>query len=203
MLPVLRKTFVKTGTATFVAASFLLAQPALAAKGEGSSGGLPQFDITTFPSQLFWLAVTFAVMYFVFSKRSLPAISGVIENRREHVQNDLETAERLQAEAHNVQTAYESGLDSARKEATALLNDAIETTKRDSESAISALRSRGDAEVAALESRLAQETTAARGEMNTIAAEVAHLAAEKIFGISTDLKKAKTVVQSINGREAA
>ena len=33
-----------------------------AAEGQ-SSAGLPQMDITTFPSQLFWLVITFAILY--------------------------------------------------------------------------------------------------------------------------------------------
>ena len=166
-------------------------------------GGLPQFDVTTFPSQLFWLAVMFVIMYFVFSRRSLPAISSVIENRREHVQNDLETADRLRNEAETVQQAYETGLDTARAESTRLVTAAIEDMKRDAETANQRLRDKGDTESAALEQRLVAATDAARADMETIAAEIAHEAAEKIFGITTDLKKAKTVVQSINAREAA
>lgn len=180
-----------------------------AAHGDGhggeahGDGGLPQFDPSTFPSQLFWLVVMFAIMYFVFSRRSLPAISSVIENRREHVQNDLETADRLRTEAETVQQAYETGLDSARAESTRLVTAAIDDMKRDAETANQRLREKGEGESAALEQRLAAATQAARNDMETIAAEIAHEAAEKIFGISTDLKKAKTVVQSINAREAA
>ena len=167
------------------------------------SGGLPQFDVTKFPSQLFWLAVTFAIMYVTFSGKTLPGISSVIENRREHIQNDLETAERLRNEAEQVQSAYESGLEAARSESSRLLGDAIEGVKRDSETAQQRLREKGEQDMAALEERLAKSTAAAREDMDMIAAEIAHLAAEKIFGISTDIKKAKTVVQSINAREAA
>ena len=166
-------------------------------------GGLPQFDPTSFPSQLFWLAVMFAIMYFVFSRRSLPAISSVIENRREHVQNDLETADRLRTEAETVQQAYETGLETARAESTRLVTAAIDDMKRDAETANQRLRDKGESESVALEQRLLAATQAARADMETIAAEVAHEAAQKIFGISTDLKKAKTVVQSINAREAA
>lgn len=174
------------------------------AHGEAhGKGGLPQFDPSTFPSQLFWLAVMFITMYVVFSRRSLPAISSVIENRREHVQNDLETAERLRTEAESVQQAYETGLDTARNESTRLVTAAIEDMKRDAETANNRLREKSESETAALEQRLVAATQAARADMETIAAEIAHEAAEKVFGISTDLKKAKTVVQSINAREAA
>jgi F-type H+-transporting ATPase subunit b len=170
---------------------------------EHGDGGLPQFDVRTFPSQLFWLAVTFAIMYVAFSSRALPAISGTLENRREHIQNDLETADRLRSEAESVQNAYESGLDRARTEATALMSAATEGTKKEGEAALARLREKTEEDMAALEKRIAGQTAEAMEDMNTIAAEVAHEAAEKIFGITTDIKKAKTVVQSINAREAA
>lgn len=180
-----------------------LHQDAAAHDEAHGSGGLPQFDVTTFTSQWFWLAVTFAVMYFVFSKRSLPAISGTIENRREHVQNDLETADRMRSEAEEVQHNYENGLQSARAESARLMNDAIGGTKAEAESALSALRARGEAEVAALEGKLQKASAAARAEMDGIAAEIAREAAEKVFGISTDIKKAQNAVQSLNARKAA
>lgn len=167
------------------------------------SGGLPQFDPSSFTSQWFWLLVMFGTMYLVFSRRSLPAISSVIENRREHVQNDLETADRLRTEAEGVQNAYETGLDTARAESSRLVTSAIEDMKRDAETATQRLREKTEKDVAALEQRLSAATTAARADMETIAAEIAHQAAEKVFGISTDIKKAKTVVEAINAREAA
>lgn len=170
---------------------------------EHAQGGLPQFNSETFASQLFWLTITFALMYFAFSRRSLPAISGTIENRREHVQNDLETAERLREEAETVQAHYEEALQNARNESARLLNDAIHGTKEEGEAALARLREEGEKEVVALEERLQQSSATACAEMDKIAAEIARETAEKIFGISTDIAKAQNVVQSLSARKAA
>ena len=35
---------------------------------DAASGGLPQFAFETWTSQIFWLVVTFAVLYFVLAK---------------------------------------------------------------------------------------------------------------------------------------
>jgi len=79
-----------------------------ATKGEikEAKGGLPQFEPDTFASQLFWLAITFMVMFFVFSKFTLPSISSVIENRKNIIDSDLDMAEKLSAEADSVHDAY-------------------------------------------------------------------------------------------------
>lgn len=170
---------------------------------EHSSSGLPQLDASTFPSQLFWLAVTFAVLYFYFSRKALPEISGVMENRRERIQSDLDTAERLRRDAEKAQDDYESLLTGARAEASALLSKAVTAVKEKAEKNMTALRDKGAEQIAALETQLSADKKKAMAEMDTIVAEVASQAAEKIVGIKADLGAARSVVQSLHRQEAA
>lgn len=170
---------------------------------EGGGGGLPQFDPTTFPTQVFWLAVTFVILYAVFSSRILPDISGILENRRVHIESDLETADRLRKEADSVQAAYESNLDHARNESKRLVNDVHATMKTRAEAQMNSLRDKAEKDMHALEVRLQSAKNEAMEQMTTIAAEVASEAAAKIVGTPADLAHAKSVVQSINKREAA
>ena len=174
-----------------------------AAGGEHSSSGLPQFDPSTYPSQIFWLAVTFVVLLIFFSKKTLPEISGVIEKRREHIQSDLDIAERLKAEAVRAQGQYESLMDGARAESTKLLADAAASAKAGADKELQAFRERSSKKLDDLDKRLAQGRKQALSDMNAIAAEIAAEAAAKIAGIKTDIKQAQTVVQSLNKKEAA
>lgn len=170
---------------------------------EGGSAGLPQFDPTTFPTQIFWLIVTFVILYAVFSSRVLPDISGILENRRVHIESDLETADRLRKEADSVQANYESNLDHARTESKRMVNDVHTTMKARAEAQINSLRDKADKDMHALEVRIEAAKGDAMDQMTTIAAEVASEAAAKIIGTPADLDRAKSVVQSINKREAA
>lgn len=170
---------------------------------EGGGAGLPQFDPTHFPTQIFWLAVTFVILYAVFSSRVLPDISGILENRRVHIESDLETAERLRKEADSVQAAYESNLDQSRLQAANLVGDVHQTMKHKTEMSLKALREKADHQINTLEVRLLATKVEAMEQMTTIAAEVASEAAAKIIGTPADLDHAKSIVQSINKREAA
>ncbi len=172
-------------------------------KHEKSAAGLPQFDPSTFPSQIFWLFVTFAILYLFFSRKTLPEISSTIENRRSQIENDLITAEQLRAEAEAAQRTYEEGLENARTEATKALSDVQEKMKAKAEKQAEQFRQKTEKESLALEKNLEKAKKAAMDDMNTIAAEVASAAAEKIVGINPDIEQAKTVVKAINGGSTA
>lgn len=164
---------------------------------EASSSGLPQLDATTFPSQLFWLAVTFVLLYLIFSKKSLPEISGVLENRQQHIEDDLESAEKLKEEAEQAQRAYEESLTDAKEQATKALHDVQEKMKAKAEKQNNDFRAKAEKDIQGLEDRLNKAKEAAMDDMNTIAAEIASEAAKKIVGIDPDLEQAKTVVKAI------
>jgi len=87
---------------------------------------MPQLDASTFASQLFWLAVTFLVLYWVLWKVAMPRIANVLQNRRERIDNDLEKAEVLRNEAADVLEAYEKTLANGRGQAQAILREESE-----------------------------------------------------------------------------
>lgn len=182
-----------------------LATPAELATGtavpaEHGSGGLPQFDPTSFSSQLVWLALVFAFLYFVFSRFSLPKIGRVVETRNDKINLDRDTAERLTLEAQSVMEAYEKGLATARNESARFHAESADAIKKQTEDAMKVFAEKSEKQLKATEARLEDSKAHVMDEMHTIAAEIASAAAEKIVGISTDLNAAKTVVQSVNSK---
>lgn len=165
---------------------------------DAGGGGLPQLDVSTYPSQLFWLAIAFALMYFIFSRKSLPEISSVLENRQQHIESDLSHADSLKKDAEKAQLAYESSLVEARAKAHEAMHDAQETIQAKADKQSEEFRARVEQDIQALERSLQKAKEAAMDDMNTIAAEVASEAAKKIVGINPDIEQAKTVVKSLN-----
>ena len=58
------------------------------------SGGMPQLDPEFWISQIFWLVLTFGVLYIVLSKLILPKISANLELRKSQIQENIEAAEK-------------------------------------------------------------------------------------------------------------
>ena len=116
-------------TAIAVALPAFMSAKAFAAGA--SEPGLPQLDIATWPSQLFWLVVLFGAGYLVMAKIVTPRIGAVLEERRQTVDGDLEKARAASADAAKIRADYESDLEKARIEAAEFAKQAaMEATKK-------------------------------------------------------------------------
>ncbi len=74
---------------------------------------MPQFDFTTYSSQIFWFAICFAALYLSMHFIVLPRIRDIIGARKKVVDTDLSSAEELDAKIAILQNKT----DSLRKEA--------------------------------------------------------------------------------------
>lgn len=175
---------------------------AAAAHHEGGGGGLPQLDPANFTSQIFWILVAFGVLYVFFSRRTLPEISSVLETRHAHIQSDLTSAEDLRREAEEVQESYEKILADARNKAARSFAQAEEKISARRVKEYQAFQERSAKALADKEAALEKAKNEAIEQMNVLAAEIAREAAEKIIGVETDLKQAKTVVKSLHSARA-
>ncbi len=168
-----------------------------------AEAGLPQLDPEWFASQIFWLLATFAFLYTVFARNILPSLSKIIEKRHEHIQSDLDKAHELKEEAEKVQAAYEEAVAEAHEKASGLFAKAEENIKKKSAKKQEEFRDKSIKDLQAAEKKIQKAKDKAMEEMHTIAAEIASQAAEKIVGISTDVKAAKTVIDNISSKKAA
>ena len=184
-------TFLSTGLLFTV-----LPKIALAAS-EAEETGLPQFETSTYPGQLFWLAVTFVVVYVFLSKFALPQISEVLENRLETVQGDLDRAAKLKAEAEEVREAYEKSLAKAHDEARSLTAtaqaDIAQIAAKKSEEFAKKSKKRMDQ----VEARISNAKDDAMDDITSASAELAAEAARKLTGLSIEAKEAKMTIQAI------
>ncbi len=158
---------------------------------EASSGsaeisvGMPQLDFSTFPNQIFWLAVALVVTYLVLSRVALPRIAEVLAARQGAITGDIATAEELRRKAAKAEEAYDMAIAEARAEAGRIAAAA----KAEMQAEVDAAIERADAEIAAR----AAESEARIGEIRNSAAaavrEVARSAARDVLaamGVKAD-----------------
>lgn len=159
-----------------------------------ASGGLPQLDVSTWPGQLFWLAVTFTVLFMMLWKIVLPRIRNAIEERRDRIADDLDTAADFKQKADDSAAEYERLLSDARAKAHALaLGNRAEVDK-----AMSAEAEVADLEIAkrqdAAEQRIADMRTKAMAKVETIAVEATRAIIVQLTGAELDDKSIQSAV---------
>jgi F-type H+-transporting ATPase subunit b len=91
-----------------------------------------------FFSQLFWLLVVFAIIFFGIGRGMLPKIQSTVDARENKISGDLERAQAARTEAEATEAAWRSRMDAARAEAARLAQDAKQERARESESRVKA-----------------------------------------------------------------
>lgn len=141
--------------------------------------------------QVIWLAITFAVLYWLLSKIALPRIGEVIEERRDRIQRDLDAAEALKSETEAAIRDYEQSLADARSKAGGIAREtreklAAQTDKKRHES-----EAQVNATISEAENRIAAMKNNALASVSDIAAETASAIVGKLIGENVSAADAK------------
>ncbi len=159
-------------------------------------GGLPQFDATTFETQLVWLLLSFVVLFIIVSRMALPRVTKVLEEREERIATDLDTAERLRREAEDVKNAYEISVVEARRKAQETILSAKESIKADIAKAQAELDAKLGAKAAEAEANIAKARAQALADIDAVASEVAAEMVSKLAGVDVDAKETGKAVKA-------
>ena len=174
-----------------------MATDAQSAAGHGGTeaAGMPQLDFSTWPNQMFWLAVTLVVIYLILSRVALPRLGAVLAERRGTIVNDLAAAEDLKAKALEAEKAYNDALAAARAEAGRIVAKA----RADIQADLDAATARADAEIA--ERTAASEASIA--EIRAGAVESVTAVAKDVAGELVAALGGKADARSVNAAVAA
>jgi F-type H+-transporting ATPase subunit b len=156
---------------------------------------MPQFDSSTFTPQLFWLLLTFSVLFVAMWRHALPRLSGILEARRQRIASDLEKAAAFKAEAEQVAAEYEKALAEARDKAAAALKQAgaelaAEAAKRHEVFGKELAARTGEAE-----QRIAAARDQALGNIKTVAEETAGAATAKLIDVEPSSEQLRDAVE--------
>ena len=91
-----------------------------------AADGMPQFNSATFPSQLFWLVISFSLLYLVVSFIILPRIRENIRLRSNKISNDLERAEGIKKDIEKMKQEYDLNIVEAKRKAQEIVKKALD-----------------------------------------------------------------------------
>ena len=148
-------------------------------------GVFPPFATETYPSQIFWLTITFAFLFVVLWRVAGPRIAGVIGERKAKVDGDLSTAEKHRSDAAAADAAYQSALGTARAKAQAQaeenrkrIDEEVEKAKAEAENMAREASAKAEAQISAARADAAIHVT--KAAQDAAASIVARLIGDKV-----------------------
>ena len=84
---------------------------------------MPQLDSSTYLSQIFWLILTFGVLYWLLRRKALPQVSEVLEARQDRIAADLDRAATLRPRPRRPSRKQEEVVAQAQARAQAQIKE--------------------------------------------------------------------------------
>jgi F-type H+-transporting ATPase subunit b len=163
---------------------------------------VPQLDVSTFSSQIFWLIICFSVLYYLLSRKALPRISEILEARQDRIAADLDQAQRLRRDAETALEKYEAAIASAQDKAHALLAENQSRLQAEAAERQAELDQQLAGQLAEAEARIAAARDRALAELEDAAIEAARAAAARLAGVTVSAEAARRALGAVR-QEAA
>ncbi|MGI9419142.1 MAG: F0F1 ATP synthase subunit B' [Geminicoccaceae bacterium] len=163
---------------------------------------MPQLEVSTYVSQIFWLIVCFSFLYYLLSRKALPRVAEVLEARADRIRADLDEAQRLKKEAEDALSRYENVLAEAQNTAQAKVAEIQAKLQAEAADAQAKLDEKLAKQIVEAETRIAKARADALGELDDAALTTAQAAAERLAGVKVTKADAKAALAAVQ-KEAA
>jgi len=166
---------------------------------EGGHGAFPPMDAHSFPSQIFWLVIFFALLYLLMSRVALPKMAAVLEKRHKAIESDLSKASALKHETEAAIQHYEKSLADARANAQGIATDTRAKIAAEIEAERSALEKTLSAKLAEADSRISATKAKAMQDVHEVAAETAAEIVSELTGHKVTKEHAAKAIAGLKG----
>ena len=161
------------------------------------SGGMPQLNPEFWISQIFWLTLTFGILYVVLSKLILPKISANLELRKSQIQENIEAAEKKRESSETKLKEYDDIVLKSKLEAGNIFKEAREKVIKDIGSKKKTLDEQIDEEIKKAEQEIEVLKKTAPEKINKIANETSSELIKKLIGADVNSSSISAIVEDL------
>ena len=174
--------------------SFLFSLEAFATE----SGGMPQLNPEFWVSQIFWLTLTFGILYVVLSKLILPKISNNLESRKSQILENIEAAEKQREDSETKLEEYEKIISKSKLEAKNIFSQSREKVLKDISAKREVLDKQIDEEISKAELEISNLRESAPDKINMIAIETSSELIQKLIGAEVNNSSISAIVYDLS-----
>jgi len=162
------------------------------------SGGMPQLNPEFWISQIFWLTITFGILYVVLSKLILPKISTNLEIRRSQILENIEAADKQREDSELKIAEYEKTVQKSKDEAKKYFHRAREKTLKDIKLKKDTLDKELNKEIQEAESEIQELRNRAPEKINKIAVETSTDLLRQLIGGEVNSSSISAIVDDLS-----
>ena len=155
---------------------------------------MPQLEITTYPSQIFWLVISFLLLYLIMSRIIIPRISSVIKSRETEIKNNIHISEQMYKDTEIINDEYEETKKNIENEARQIINHLKETTNKKITKSTELLKKRLEQKLEKNEQEIINKKKKALKEINKISFNLSKEILKKVEILISHLKPKKIVL---------
>ncbi|MBD1164470.1 F0F1 ATP synthase subunit B [Pelagibacterales bacterium SAG-MED13] len=162
------------------------------------SGGMPQLNPEFWISQIFWLILTFGILYIVLSKIILPKISTNLESRKSQIQENIEAAEKQRENSESKLKEYNDIILKSKLKAKDIFKDTREKVLKDINKKNETLDKQIDEEIKKAEQEIQLLKKSAPDKINKIAIETSSELIKKLIGTEVNNSSISAIVDDLS-----
>jgi len=164
-------------------------------------GGMPQLNPEFWVSQIFWLIITFGILYVVLSKLILPKISANLETRKSQILENIEAAEKQREESEQKIEEYEKIVQDSKNEAKNYFKQAREKVLKDVGVKKETLDKELDEEVNKAEIEIKTFRDNASEKIKKIAVETSSDLLQELIGAEVNNSSISAIVEDLSRKK--
>ena len=165
------------------------------------SGGMPQLNPEFWVSQIFWLTITFGILYVVLSKLILPKISANLEIRKSQIVENIEAADKQRKESELKIEEYEKIVQDSKNEAKNYFKQAREKVLKDINFKKDTLDKELSLEIQKAESEIQELRNKAPEKINKIAVDTSADLVHKLIGAEVNNSSISAIVDDLSKKK--
>ena len=165
------------------------------------SGGMPQLNPEFWFSQIFWLIITFGLLFFVLSKFILPNISSNLENRKSQILNNIEKADEQRKESEVKLKEFEKIINDSKVQAKNIINDTKKKISNEINNKKKLLEEEINSEIVSMEKEINELKKRSPETINQIAVSTSSDLLKQIIGADVNKSNISAIVEDLSKKE--
>ena len=158
--------------------------------------GLPQLDLSTYPSLMFWSIASLIIGYILMRYLVTPNIKSILNSRETNIQNDLVKAKTSNQEAEKIRQSIVKSQDDIKSKSQKIISETILETKQSIEKKDKEISEKLELKVAEAEERIFDTQNAVINEVINTAEEITANVVKKFTNIKYDKSNVRKAIKS-------